>query len=184
MTARRSPRSDQSRVSPRMHELGQAGGEVLALGFVLLVGMTMLAVNAWAVIDAKIRVTGAARYAVRTLVEGQPNDISTAEGEFALNVDPLNADPSHGDPSGIVVGAVRASLLDKPKRITDLVVRVEIPDGPARCSRVLVEVSVRVPSFGFPRLGPWRDGFTVSGRQSEIIDPFRSGLPGEGDCRG
>jgi len=178
MTAHRAPRSDQSPVTPRTCESGQAGGEVLALGFVLLVGMTLLAVNAWAVIDAKIRVTGAARYAVRTLVEGQPNDISAAEGEFALNVDPSNADPS-----SIVVGAVRTSLLDKPKRITNLVVRVEIPDGPARCSRALVQVSVRVPSFGFPRLGPWRDGFTVSAQQSGIIDPFRSGLPGEGDCR-
>lgn len=153
-------------------ESGQAGGEVLAIGFVLLVSMILLGMNAWAVIDAKIRVAGAARFAVRTLVESPPEEIKQSAGEFTLD---------DGDRS-VAVDAVQFALKSRPKLMSNVRVRVELTDEAFRCSRAFLNVRVHVPVFGFPRIGPMRDGFEVSATQSEIVDPFRSGLEGTSDC--
>ena len=162
----------QDKAPRRNAEKGQAGGEVLALGFILLVSLIFLGMNAWAVIDAKIRISGASRYAVRTLVEAEPNQIEAAAGESSMEAGPFN----------VVTDALKVSLSDKPKLLTGISVGVELSDGAQRCSRAFVTVRAKVPSFGLPHVGPLRDGFGVVTRQSEIIDPFRSGLAGIGDC--
>ncbi len=153
-------------------ESGQAGGEVLAIGFVLLVSLVFLGMNAWAVIDAKIRLSGASRFAVRTLVEAEPDRILASAGESTIERGPFN----------VVTDALKISLADKPKLLTGISVAVELADGAQRCSRAFVTVRATVPSFGLPHVGPLRDGFGVVTRQSEIVDPFRSGLSGIGDC--
>jgi hypothetical protein len=154
-------------------EAGQAGGEVLALGFVLLLSMILLAMNAWAVIDAKIRVAGAARFSVRTLVESQPGEISASLGTSGFE----------GGDDNMAIKAVKLALTDRPKLLQNIRVVVALPQGAVRCARVIVSVRATVPAFGFPRVGPLRHGFEVVTSQSEIIDPFRSGLEGSGECR-
>ena len=50
-----------ARPTRRQREGGQAGAEILAFGFVLLIGMVLHVANVWAIIDAKMTVTAAAR---------------------------------------------------------------------------------------------------------------------------
>ncbi len=167
------PRTDH--VSQERTESGQAGGEVLAIGFVLLMSMILLALNVWAVIDAKIRVAGAARYTTRTVVESGPEDLANAAGTFG----PLFGEH---DPNNVATNAVKAALVDKPKLLRDVTVRVALSNDANRCSVAVVELQVRVPSFGLPHIGPLRNGFLVTSQHSEIVDPFRSGLEGTSAC--
>ena len=48
--------------------------EVLPFGFLMFVSVTLLLANAWAVIDAKLAVSAAAREAVRAYVESDDPD--------------------------------------------------------------------------------------------------------------
>lgn len=145
---------------------------MLALGFIVLISLIFMGMNAWAVIDAKVRISGASRYAVRSLVEADPAQIEAAAGNSSME----------GGPANVVTAALQVALADKPKLLTGIAVTVELSNGARRCSRALVTVRAKVPSFGFPHVGPLRDGFGVTTRQSEIVDPFRSGLEGIGEC--
>ena len=59
-------------MSRRGGDRGQAGGmEVLPLGFLVLVSVTLVIANAWGVIDARMAVSAAAREAVRAYVRGE-----------------------------------------------------------------------------------------------------------------
>ena len=147
---------------------------MLALGFIVLISLIFMGMNAWAVIDAKVRISGASRYAVRSLVEADPAQIEAAAG---------NSDVE-GGPANVVTAALRLALADRPKLLTGIAVSVELSNGAQRCSRASVTVRAKVPSFGFPHVGPLRDGFGATTRQSEIVDPFRSGLEGTGECGG
>jgi hypothetical protein len=51
-----------------------------------------------------------------------------------------------------------------------------------RCSRVVAEVRYRVPLIVVPTLGGMGSGFTASARHSELVDPYRSGLPRTASC--
>jgi hypothetical protein len=51
-----------------------------------------------------------------------------------------------------------------------------------RCSRVVAEVRYRVPLIVVPLLGGLGSGFTTSARHSELVDPYRSGLPRTASC--
>jgi hypothetical protein len=148
-------------------EAGQAGAEVLAMGFILIIGLIFLGMNAWAVVDAKIRIAGAARYATRQIVESEPIDI-----EGAMGVSTITSE-------NVGIEAVREALKDHPKLLDHIELTVDIPKGALRCSRVYVKVKAHVPSFGFAKIGAFTDGFTVSVNQSELVDPYRSGLDGE-----
>ena len=155
-----------------VNESAQAGAEVLAMGFILLVGMVLLAMNAWAVIDAKIRTAGAARFAVRVLVETDTDGLFDSIGTWEID----------SPASNVATRAVRTAMSDRPHLLRNVRVSVAIPAGALRCSRAELSVRVNVPAFGFPHVGPLRNGFEVESHQSEIIDPFRSGLDGSGDC--
>jgi hypothetical protein len=168
------PRRNDDSLGERT-ESGQAGGEVLAIGFVLLVSMILLGMNVWAVIDAKIRVAGAARYTTRTVVESGPTDLADATGTFG----PLFGEH---DPNNVATNAVKAALIDKPRLLREVRVRVALSNNANRCSVAVVELQVRVPSFGLPHIGPLRNGFLVTSQHSEIVDPFRSGLEGSSAC--
>jgi hypothetical protein len=43
-------------------------------------------------------------------------------------------------------------------------------------------VSYPVPAISLPFIGGFGTGFTVKATHSEIVDPFRNGVPGEALC--
>jgi hypothetical protein len=144
----------------RHGESGQIGGiEVLPFGVLIFVAGSLLLANAWAVIDAKMAATSAAREATRAYVEA-PDQVSA---EAAADSAARDSIAGHGrDP--------RKLRLDN--------------NDPAfvRCARVVYEARYTVPALSLPFIGGFGHGFTVVGRHAEIIDPFTSGLPAADLC--
>jgi hypothetical protein len=52
----------------------------------------------------------------------------------------------------------------------------------ARCTRVRVTVTYPIPALALPWIGGYGHGFAATASHSEIVDPFRAGVPGEGTC--
>ena len=149
----------------RHDESGQGGFEALPLGLLVFVVGALLIANAWAVVDAKLGVSSAAREATRTYVEappGLPPDEAFAAARSAAEA---------------AFAAQRGS-----SRRPDI--RLVAGDGRARdrCTRVTAEATYRVPALTVPWVGGLGHGFTVRARHSEIVDPFRSGLSGTATC--
>lgn len=139
-------------------ERGAVGGlEAIPFGILIFVVGALLAANAWAVVDAKLAVTAAAREAARTWVEG---DGGTAEAAAAA----AEALLGHGR---------------DPERMT---LDVDAPTGFGRCAPVVVRASYVVPAIALPWIGGFGDGIEVASRHSERVDPFRDGLDGEAAC--
>ena len=142
---------------------GQVGGiEVLPFGLLTFVVGTLLVANAWGVVDAKLAVTSAAREGVRAYVEAPDQAAAVAAADRAVT----DAVAGHGR---------------NPDSTT-----VEIHhDGDqhfARCTRVTVTVHHPVPAIHLPFIGGYGHAFDVVASQSEVVDPYRSGLPGEATC--
>lgn len=141
-------------------EAGQVGGvEGAVFGVLIFVMGTLLIANAWGVIDAKLAASAAAREAARTLVE--------------------SADPAG---AGEEVTEVAVRTMTAHGRSADRVDGVTVTGQLVRCGRITVSVRYRVPLIALPLIGRAGSGFTVTGRHSELIDPYRSGLPGEARC--
>lgn len=159
------PHTRRPRQSPprRRSDAGQVGGiEVLPFGILIFVVGTLFVVNVWAVVDAKFAVDAAAREATRHYVEAEvvgPGDASGAEAA-AVDVG-LAALAAHGrDPS-------RANVARRD-------------GGPyVRCARVTFTASYQVPALTLPWIGGFGNGFDVTSSHSELIDPFRDGVPGD-----
>ena len=142
----------------RSRERGAVGGlEAIPFGFLVFVVAVLLVANAWAVVDAKVAVTAAAREAARTWVEGDGTPDAAADA---------------------AAEALRGHGRD-PQRL-DL--ELDAPTGFGRCAAVVVRATYRVPALPLPWIGGFGDGFDVSARHSERVDPFRDGLPGEARC--
>ncbi len=140
-----------------------AGGEVLIVGMlVFLVGL-VLVVNAWAVVDAKSTVDAASREVVRALVEADPTHPDLAGASQVLVEDILTA---HN------VATERLVALDLPT----------LPEALIRCNPITVRVTVSVPTLRVPFVGGFGGTWDVSSSHTELVDPFRSGLDGSGDC--
>lgn len=142
---------------------GQVGGvEAVAFGMLVLVIGVLVVANAWGVVDAKLAASAAAREATRTFVESrQP----TADAAFA--------DARRAAEETIVAHGRSRERFD-----------LDAPAGLSlrRCARVTLAVRYRVPLVSVPVLGRFGDGFTVTGRHSELVDPYRSGLADRGSC--
>jgi hypothetical protein len=143
-------------------EAGFLGGaEVLPFGVLLFVVGSLLLANAWAVVDAKMAVSAAAREAARTYVEADshPHGLTAAADAAA------DAVAGHGR---------------NPRRL-------EL-EGPAdatafeRCTRVEFTARYPIPAVALPWIGGLGGGFTVRATHSEIVDPYREGLGGKADC--
>jgi hypothetical protein len=142
-------------------EAGFVGGyEALPFGFLVFVAGTLLLVNAWAVVDGKLAASAAAREGARAFAEspgplGAATEAAEAAAEEAL--------AGHGrDPERMVLDWA------SPPRFE-------------RCARVVVEVTYRVPTLTVPWIGAFGDGvIETSARHSEVVDPFRSGVPSDG----
>ncbi len=143
-------------------DAGQIGGiEVLPFGFLVFIAGTLLLANVWGVIDAKLATTSAAREAARAFVEGDDLSAATAEAEFRAN-ETLAAYGRSGD---------RASVSTPV-----------LPNGFTRCGRVTITVSYDVPALVVPFIGGFGDLAPVESTYTELIDPFRDGLPGPASC--
>ncbi|MGI9120641.1 MAG: hypothetical protein ACR2G7_11075 [Acidimicrobiales bacterium] len=135
---------------------------------VFVIGVALL-VNVWGVIDGKLAASAAAREAARAFVEssgpGAGAALVDARAAAAAAIDGHKVDPGRWD------------------------LRSEGPLELQRCARVTLVVSYDVPTFRLP----WVGGFggsviTATGRHTEVVDPYRSGLPMPSgvvpDCRG
>lgn len=143
-----------------MNERGAVGGfEVLPLGLLVFVAGTLLLTNAWAVIDGTLAASAAAREAARAFVESPSADVAEQHAVDAA----LATIDGHGR---------------SPERA-----EVTWAAGPdfRRCAKNTVVVRYRVPTLTVPFLGAFGSGFIeTSGRHSEVVDPYRSGLALDG----
>lgn len=155
-----SPRSGPSRwASGRTLDAGMVGGvEAVALGLLVFVFGTLLVVNTWGVIDAKLAATAAAREATRAFVEAPSADAAWSGAERAAR----QTIAGHGrDPDPIRLAAPGAEL--------------------RRCALVTMEVTIPIHLVAVPLVrGP--RVMDVTGRHRERVDALRAGLPGEAEC--
>lgn len=137
-------------------ERGQvAGVEAIAIGLVIFTAGSLLVLNAWAVVDARLMVATAAREAVRAAVEA-PN-AETAQ---------RRADD-----------AARASAVGHGQDADRLDVRSNSLDGTGfrRCAPISVTVGYEVPALALPWASGLGHAFTVRATHEGIVDPYRDG---------
>ena len=141
-------------------ETGFAGGaDGLVFGLLIFVVGTLMAGNAWAVVDTKLAADAAARQAVRTYVEA-PNAQSAANDAQQSADDALS---SYGrSPAKATLSVVSAAF--------------------GRCVRVTFEVRYRAPLVELPIVGSLGLAESVTAQHSELIDPYRTALPGTATC--
>lgn len=129
-----------------------AGWEALPFGFLLLVVGVLVVANAWAVADAKMAVTAAAREGARAFVEAE------------------HAGQAHAD----AVAAAGAALQGHGRPAATVTV-----DGAfERCAVVVVRVAYTVPAVSVPWVGGFGQGIRTTSAHAEIVDPLRSGVDG------
>ena len=141
-------------------EDGAVGGiETLPFGVLVFVVGTLIVVNAWGVVDAKLAVAGAAREAVRAYVEA-----------------PVDSSPEQ-------LGAAAAHTALRTAGRTARAPVIAFDGEFRRCARVRATVSYLIPAVRLPWVGSMGT-FTARSTASEVVDPLRSGLEGEADCVG
>lgn len=141
-----------------------AGSEALIFGVLIFLGGSITVLNAWAVADAKMAVTSAAREGARAAVDAPAG---TTGGPLLVVVD----------------SAARAALASQGKDAANLTGPPRVSGAVQRCASITVEVDYSVQGIR----GPWFGSFggrsiEVTGRHTEVVDPFRSGLAGEAGC--
>lgn len=151
-------------VTPRARgDAGQlAGIEALPFGVLVFVVGALLAANAWAVVDARFVVAAASREAVRAYVEA-PDPVSAAALADRAARDTVAGHGRNPD-------RVRLSVTLPPGR------------GWGRCGRVEITARYPVPTLTLPFVGGYGEGFEAVATHSELIDPYRAGLPGRASC--
>ena len=143
----------------RWHEeRGAVGGiEVLPFALLVFVAGTLLLANAWAVVQGKVAASAAAREAARAYVEspgpaGAALDEAAAAARSAIEGHGRDASRMHLQPVG--------------------------PLSFSRCSRATFEVRYSVATVNVPWIGAFGRGLvTTTARHSEVVDPYRSGVP-------
>ena len=144
----------------RFSERGQAGGlEALVFGLLLFVSGTLVIASVWGAVDAKFAAAQAARQAARTFVE--------------TGTDPAAADAAARDAA--------TAALSGHHRALGADISVD-GDGYRRCGRVTYRVTVPVRVVVVPFIARATTGFRISSQHSELVDPYRAGLPGEASC--
>lgn len=139
---------------------GFVGGfEGLLFGMLIFVAGTLLVAYAWGVVATKTATGEAARQAARTYVEAPDQAVAAAEADQAA------------------ASALAGYGRDPAQAKVDLVA-----GGFARCDRITITVSYPAPLFQLPFFGSLGRGLAVTSRHSELVDPYRSGLPGSSAC--
>ena len=136
-----------------LDERGQVGIE-LPFGLLTFVVGALLVANAWAVIDAKVAVSAAAREATRAFVEA----------------------PVDGDPLAAADAAARSAIQGAGRDPAQLVL-TPLEATFARCETVRFEASYQNPAVRVPWIGGFGSGFTATARHAEVVDPYRTGVP-------
>jgi hypothetical protein len=141
-------------------EEGFVGGfEGLLFGVLIFVVGTLLVAHAWAVVDTKFAVVEAAKQAARTYVEAPSATVAGPEAEQAAD----QALAGYG----------------RDQRLAE----VSLVSGSfGRCQRITIAVSYPAPLLELPVVGRMGSGETVRADHSELVDPYRSGLPGTSSC--
>lgn len=141
-------------------ERGVVGGlEALPFGVLVFVVGTLIVVNAWAVVDAKMTVAGAAREAVRAYVEA----------------------PAGANAESLARSAGNQAMDAMGRTVREPVITL-VGDA-RRCNRVTATVAYRIPALRLPWVGGL-GSFTATSTASEIVDPLRSGVAGKATCVG
>jgi hypothetical protein len=145
----------------RLHgEAGFVGGfEALLFGTLLFVAGTLLLSYAWGVVDTKAATEQAARQASASYVQAgsaaEATRVATQAADAALRG--YGRNPQRGS--------------------------VALTSGRfGRCQRVTISVSYPAPALMLPFVGAVGSGPRVRAEHSELVDPFRSGLPGTASC--
>jgi CBS domain containing-hemolysin-like protein len=144
-----------------------AGIEAIPFGMLIFVVGALFIANVWAVVDAKSAVDAAAREATRHYVESQVSGSATAD-----------------DAADAAVGAGLAALAARGRDPSQATVELTGLDGVGgqsgftRCARATFTAEYEVPALTIPWIGGFGHGFTVTSRHSELVDPFRGGVPG------
>ncbi|HET6810123.1 MAG TPA: hypothetical protein VFH50_03865 [Acidimicrobiales bacterium] len=143
----------------RRGQEGQVAGlEMVFFGVLVFVVGVLVIGNAWAVVDARIAAGDAAREAARAFVQ------STDAAGAAAAADAAGRD-------------ALASEGRDARRAT-----FDVTGTLARCARITVSVAYPVSLVGLPWVGGPGRLLTVHASQSELVDPYRSGLPGVASC--
>jgi hypothetical protein len=139
-------------------ERGAVGGiEVLPFAFLVFVAGTLLVANAWAVIEGKVAASAAAREAARAYVE--------------------SAGPA-GDAEEQAAAAARAAIEGHGRDPDRMHLEAVEPLSFTRCARATFEVRYSVATVTVPSIGAFGGGLvTTTARHSEVVDPYRSGVP-------
>ncbi len=136
-------------------ESGQVAGlEAICFGLLTFVVAVLLAANAWAVVDAKIAMSAAAREATRAYVEA----------------------PAGSDPMALAEAAAREAVRGHGRDPDRMELR-PLESGFTRCQVVRFEASYRVATVTLPFVGGGGAGFTAAARHAEVVDPYRDGVP-------
>lgn len=131
--------------------------EVIPFGVLTFVVGALLIANAWAVVDAKMAVSAAAREATRAYVEA----------------------PSEGDADLMARAAATAAFAGGGRNATDL--DLQQTEGTfARCQTVRWQATYHIPALVVPWVGGFGAGFTATASHAEVVDPYRTGVPGSG----
>ncbi len=133
-----------------------AGAEVLVFGTMIFFVGFLLVINTWNIIDADMAVTAAAREAARTYVESDSSAAAAAEANQAA------------------ADALTSLGRDQPHTVS-------IDGGLTRCERVTATVVMAVDPVRMPG-GFFDDIVQVRSSHTELVDPYRSGLPGTAVC--
>jgi hypothetical protein len=127
--------------------------EIIPFGILTFVVGALLVANAWAVIDAKMAVSAAAREATRAFVEATGADEAEASA----------------------LAAARQAIAGFGRNPNDLDLIRE--GGFGRCETVRYEARYQIPAIRLPWVGGFGDGFTAAAHHAEVVDPYRTGLP-------
>lgn len=146
------------RLARRLWDQGgfSAGAEVLLFGTLIFFVAFLMAVNAWNLLDADMAATAAAREATRTFVEANTGAQADTDARAAA------------------AESLRSLGRNQPHRVT-------IDGTLTRCEVVTVTVEMGVDPVRMPGgffAGVWQ----VRSTNTEIVDPWRSGLPGPAAC--
>ena len=143
-------------------ERGFAGGFAgLLFGLAIFVAGTLLAAYAWSVVETKAAASAAAREATRSFI-AQASPASGLEAARQAAVAALTGRVS--DPGKAAVTLVSGTF--------------------GRCERITIAVTYPAPAIAVPlvrTIGPLGGGH-VRAMHSEVIDPFRTGIPGSARC--
>ncbi len=141
-------------------DAGFVGGfEGLLFGLLLFVVGTLLVGYTWAIVDTKAAAEDAARQAARIYVEAPSGRVAASSAQQAADA----ALAGYGrDPAHAAVSLAAGSF--------------------GRCRRITISVTYPAPLVILPLVGRLGSGQSVRAAHSELVDPFRTGLPGVAIC--